>query len=408
MTNRWWRSVVLVVLVGCGAALLPAAAQAAPGIVAGTVTPQAWAQEVEVCVVEGRPSETCTVPEPNGSYVMEVPLGEVQIEFIPSLRSGLLTQYFNHQRSLANATVIVLTTAQPMATEINGDLVEAGSIEGTVSAAGTGLLLAEVEVCAVSAGSAPVRRCGETDTDGAYELRSLPGGTYTVSFRGHGSSAGYAPSYYSGKQTVAEATPVSVVPGETKSGIDGDLQKGAAIEGSVTAAAGGSLAGIAVCLFEAAAAQPDRCEFSDQAGNYLFEGLVSGSYQVGFSLESGELGSIGESENDGFESQYFNGVSTRAQAATISVLAPSLVTGVNAMLARPPEPSAVIPPPAVANPIVAAPPVVAEPKPAAKKCRKGFKKKRVKGKVRCVKVRKAVHRHHRRKHSHHRGQKGKK
>ncbi len=398
---------VLAALAVWGAATLPGAAEAAPGTVAGTVKPVEWAQEVEVCVAETPPSETCTVPKADGTYLMEVPLGEIQIEFVPSYRSRLLTQYYNHQSALANAAKIALTAGQPNATGIDADLIEGGAIEGTVTAAGTGLPLAEVEVCAVSA--VPIRRCEETDASGAYAIHSLPGGTYTVAFRGRGGSAGYAPSYYDGKQTLAQATPLQVSATVTKAGIDAVLERGAEIEGAVTEAGGGPLAGIAVCLFEAAAARAERCGYSDDGGNYSFQGLPSGAYQVGFSLEPAEIGGTGsEGEGDGFESQYFNGVSSRAQAATISVLAPALVSGVNAGLSRPPEPAAVTPPPAVANPIVAAPPAVPEPKPKAKKCKKGFRKQKAKGGVRCVKVRKRAHRHHRRKHVRHGKGKGKK
>jgi hypothetical protein len=398
MTGKWWRAGALVVLAAWAAVLAPAAAEAAPGTIAGAVTPVQWAQEVEVCVVEAQPSETCTVPAANGSYLMEVPLGEYQIEFIPSFRSRLLIQYYNHQRALVNATTIKLFSGASTATGINGDLIEGAVIEGAVTAAGTGLPLSEVEVCAVSSGSAAVRRCEETDASGAYELHSLPGGTYRVSFRGSGKSGSYAPMYYDGKQSLGEATPVTVVPGVTESGVDAALEEGAEIEGSVSAAGAGPQAGIAVCLFEAAAATADRCTYSDELGNYRFEGLASGSYQVGFSLEPAELGGTSEGESDGYESQYFDGVATRAQATAISILAPSAVAGVNAMLSHPPVPAAVVPPPAVDNPIVAAPPVIPQPKPKPKRCKRGFRKKKVKGKVRCVKV---VHRHRRHKHPNH-------
>jgi hypothetical protein len=339
------------------------------GTVSGTVEPLQWAPEVEVCLVEARPPETCTAPAADGTYTLEVPFGEVQIEFVPSIRSGLLRQYYDHQSNLAGATKIPISPFHLIASGIDADLVEGGAIEGTVSAAQTGLPLGEVEVCAVSAGSAPVRRCGETDASGAYELHGLPGASYTMSFHGRGASAAYAPSL--------PATPVSVSAGTTSTGIDATLEKGAEIEGFVSEAGGGSLPGIDVCLFGAGAASPERCTYSETGGSYSFAGLPGGSYEVGFSLEG-----------DGFASQYFDGVSSRTEAAQIIATAPSVNSGVNAALSRPPVPPAPLPPPAVSAPILAAAAFVPEPA-APKRCKRGYRKKKVKGKTRCVKAHKA-------------------
>lgn len=402
MRMKWGKAGGLLALVAWGALLAPAGAGAAVGTVSGTVEPLQSAPEVEVCLIEGRPSETCTAPGADGSYSLEVPLGEVQIEFIPSIRSHLLVQYYDHQSSLQEAAKIKLTQQSPEAKGIDADLIEGGAIAGTVTAAGTGLPLAEVEACAISAGAAPIRRCEETDASGAYEVHSLPGATYRVSFRGHGASAGYQASYYDGEPTLAQATPVQVSARTTKSGIDAALEEGAAIEGSVTEVGGASLAGIAVCLFEAAVATAERCAYTDEGGAYSFEGLPSGSYQVGFSLEPGEVGAAGaEGEGDGFESQYFDGVSSRAQASEISALAPSITSDADAVLSRPPAPPAPAPPSTVSTPILAAAAFVGEPAPKAKRCKKGFHKRKVKGKIRCVKVRKAAPRHHRQKQAHH-------
>jgi hypothetical protein len=386
-----------------GAVLIPAAgAEAAVGTVSGTVEPLAWAPEVEVCLVEGRPSETCTAPGADGSYSLEVPLGEVQVEFVPSIRSGLLVQYYDHQSFLQEAAKIKLTQQSPEAKGIDADLIEGGAITGTVSAAAGGSPLAEVEVCAISAGTAPIRRCEETGASGAYEVRGLPGATYRVSFRGRGASAGYQASYYAGKPTLAQATPVQVSARTTKSGIDAALEVGAAIEGHVSEAGGGSLAGIAVCLFEATVGAAERCTYSDEGGGYAFVGLPGGSYEVGFSLEPGEIGGEGASgEGDDFESQYFDRAPSRGQAASISALPPATVSGVDADLSRPPAPPAPAPPLAVSTPILAAAAFVPEPAPPAKRCKKGFHKRKVKGKTRCVKVRKAARRHHRQKQAHH-------
>ena len=379
------------------ALLFPAAASA--GTVTGSVTPVGSAQEVEVCAVENQPSELCTEAGTDGTYVLEgVPLGAVRIEFVPSYRSRLLTQYYDHQSRLSEATTFFLTKEEPTASGIDAELFEGGVIEGTVTAAGSGIPLGEVEVCAVSASLSNVKRCGESDGSGTYELHSLPTGAYRVTFRGQGGSAGYQPQYYNHEQELLHADFVFVSPGETIPNIDAALERGAEIDGTVSDAGGLPQPGIAVCLFEAAAAAADRCTYTGKAGSYSFRGLPSGTYEVGFSLEPPEAGLEAGIESDGYESQYFYGAGGRAGARTISVFAPALVSAVDAHLLVPPQLSPV-PPPTVISPIVVAPPVIAEPKPA-RRCRKGFRKKKVKGKVRCVRVHKPHHRH--RKHKSHR------
>jgi hypothetical protein len=372
----------LALLLVCGSALVgllgPVEAEAATtGVVEGTVTPLAWAQEVEVCVVERQPSEICVAPGADGSYVLhEVPFGGVQIEFVPSFRSRLLRQYYDGVSKLSEARTIVLTPTSPTVERIDAGLIEGGAIEGTVTAAAGGSPLSEVEVCAVSVESVTVKSCGETDTTG-YELHSLPSGTYRVGFWGIGTSAVYEPWSHQ---------PVGVAAGNTTVGVNATLALGAQIRGRVTIGSGGEhLAGSPVCLFLATASKPQRCTYSDEAGEYSFVGLSGGTYQVGFSLLATEIGGESlEGEDDGFESQYYAGAADRATATAISVLAPMIVEGVDAALvattARPPAV-----PVAVANPIVPAALTVAEPPKKTTSCKRGYWKKKVKGNVRCMK-----------------------
>jgi hypothetical protein len=235
----------LMPLFACAALLLPAAADA--GTVTGSVRPLEWAEEVEVCAVEKQPSELCTAAELGGSYVLEnVPLGPVRIEFIPSFRSRLLTQYYDHKSHLTEAMTFFLTAAEPTAAHIDADLVEGGVIEGSVTAAGSGLPLGEVEVCAVSASLPTVKRCEKSDASGTYELHSLPTGNYRIAFWGRGESAGYQPQYYSHEQELSHSDFISVNAGETTPEIDAALEKGAEIGGTVSDANGVPLPGIAM------------------------------------------------------------------------------------------------------------------------------------------------------------------
>ncbi len=357
---------------------LPAAADAATGIIEGHVTPVEWAPEIEVCVVEGRPSEICAEPAADGSYTLyEVPLGGARIEFVPSVRSGLLKQYYDEVTELSKATNVVLTPGESRRGEVNGHLFAAGSITGVVTGAPGGEALPEVEVCAISVGTPPSKGCAETDAAGEYAIHGLPPEKYSVRFTGAGASARYEPSTHA---------PVSVSVGTTTS-VSTSLFEGGRIEGSVSAAAGGErLADTSVCLFAAARPKAERCTHSDDAGDYAFEGLPTGSYQVGFSLDAAELGGQGSFGEDGFESQYYDGVGTRAAAATISLLAPAtVVAGIDAALTTPPAPPPPAAAPLVGAPAVSTPSVAVPVTKTTPTCKKPKKKRKVKGKVRCVK-----------------------
>jgi Carboxypeptidase regulatory-like domain len=377
----------LVLIAICGivlTGLLGTAADAmALGAIDGAVSPLSAAQEVEVCVVlEGKPSEVCATPGPIGAYVLVVPEGleSVKLAFIPTYRSRLLTQFYDHAENLSEATSIGAPD-EGAVTGIDADLVEGGAITGTVITADEGSPLEEVEVCAVSLDSPTIKSCDDTDASGEYELHSLLTGSYQVTFNGEGKSGGY--------ESWSHPT-VSVTAGYTAAGIDATLEEGGRIAGVVTAAAGGNpLSDVPVCLFGGAEAMPLSCTFSGESGEYLFEGLPSGSYQVGFSLGATEGGIKG----GGFEAQYYDGVASRSAAATISLLAPMVVEGVDAALHAPMSPSAS--PSTATVPVAGVPAAATQPraKPEVKVCKKPKHKERLRGKIRCVRT--VKHRTHR-------------
>jgi hypothetical protein len=360
-------------------------ARAVAGTVEGTVLPLSAAQEVEVCLAEA-PPELCVAPKADGSYVFpgfKEP-GSVKFEFVPTYRSRLLTQFYDHKGNLAEADFV--SVGEGTVKGIDADLIEGGVITGTVTAASTGNPLSEVEVCAVSAVPPPLKSCDETGAGGGYELHSLPTGFYRVGFHGRGASAGYAPWYYDDKLTLAQATPISVTAGATTT-IDPALVQGAQVTGVVTAAASGAaLEGISVCLFMSGAAAADRCTESGPGGGYSFEGLTEGLYQVGFALGGTEIGGGAGSGVDGYLPQFYDRVGTRAEAQTLLVSGSQIVTGIDAALAVPVVGAPISPLPPASS-IAAPPPTVSEPvKQKPRRCKKGSVKKKVKGTEKCVKV----------------------
>jgi hypothetical protein len=181
---------------------------------------------------------------------------------------------------------------------------------------------------------------------------------------------------------------VRAIDGVPTEGIDAALVRGGRIEGVISSAATGApLANASVCLFEASKTAPERCTYSDEVGGYAFQGLADGTYQVGFSLSPAELVSeVSSVEEDGFQAQYYADAPTRAAARGIPLVAPTIVSGVDASLVPVTAALPAPPAPAISAPATPAAPFIAEPQPKRTGCKKGYARKKVKGKPRCVKV----------------------
>ena len=284
-------------------------------------------------------------------------------------------------------------------TGIDADLEIGGQIEGEASDAEGGGSLPGVEVCAFNATQAPteaqatIAGCTHTDAAGEYRLPTLPPGTYKVRFWGAGESAGYLSAYYGGTSTFSTATTIAVAAGTTTSGVDATLRIGARIEGTVTEADGEPLGQIAVCALVSGSGAPQRCSYADATGHYDLDGLDSGSYDVVFAPGLEDLTTDASSGEAGFLTQYFDGVSTLAQATPIFLVAPDAAFGINASLVRatpvplgqPSAPTPVFPAGLHTTGAPASSPTVG--------CRRGFRRQRVKGRARCTKVKPRARRH---------------
>jgi hypothetical protein len=376
--------------------LLPGMATAASSsAIKGTVSAPVPVGEVEVCLVEALPSETCVHPGSTGEYTLAVPeAGIYQVEFLPSYASHLVTQYYNHKAKLSEANKVVVP-ANANVTGIDAALELGGVIEGQVTDAISTTGLESVEVCAQDATTRTAVSCSHTDANGNYALPSVPPGSYRVGFWGERESAAYAPQYYEDKPSFVEATPLQVAEGETVTGIDAQLATGARVSGTVTDSSGAPLASIAVCILQSAAAGPERCTYTDPNGQYALPGVASGTYQVAFSPEFNEFAKeeFVLPEEDGWHTQYYEGSSSREGSTTLTLNAPEQRQDIDAALLTtyvPPSPPPLVPAPSTAIP----PPPIANTPPAARKnCGKGFKRRKVKGKVRCVKAHKHRGRH---------------
>ena len=370
---------VLVVFVAAGLCLVAApGASAATGSISGTVTQFGTATPIggiEVCVEsreEGASGDewfyVCVETGGSGGYsVPNVPDGSYTVEFWPKGQNYIRQFYLDASR-YEDAIPVTVAGGQAVSGR-DAHLKEGGIISGRVTDALSGDGLQGIEVCAFVP-EEYFGGCAGSDANGDYSIPGLAAGSYVVEFW---SEDGYQEAVYGG----GNGTPVDVTVGATTSGIDAALEKGAGISGRVTdATTGAGVSRTLVCLHEASSGGYLGCTLSGSTGLYSFEGLAGGSYKVGFSEEP-------EPEfADGYSTQFFDGKATLAEANVITLAAPEVRTGIEGRLTRP----------GARSPVVA--PIVTSPFHATRAprhraaCKKGFKKKTVKGKTRCVKRKK--------------------
>jgi hypothetical protein len=413
------RLVLALVAALCAAVLAPTAASAAPtGSIAGTVTDAGTAEPIEgleVCLWPFRGEEEpfdCIFTDSAGEYEFsELEAGEYEVEFW-GRPLGYIEQFWNGKDHWWESDPIVVE-AEPV-TGIDAAMVLGGTIEGTVTEASGGAPVEEVEVCAWDFVNEGYAGCTYTDFDGSYALKALPAGEYQIEFWPW--EGNLLDQLYDHKYDWSEADVVSVEAGEVVSGIDAELDAGGEISGTVySAASGDPLEGIYVCSVEAASGELWSCTETDGAGNYVLDRLFPGSYKVVFSLDFNEFFEEEEfeEEDDGFATQFWDNQTTLAAANPIALDPGQATSGVDAHLV---SSGPVVQPPVIQPPVIqppapgggttiivvnmppatgSSPPVVIQ-KPAgpAKRCRKGFVRKKVKGRVRCVKRRKHRRHHH--------------
>lgn len=370
--------------------LLPAAALAA-GSISGTVTDAETLQpieEVEVCawLIESEEGFRCTETDAAGEYELkELAAGEYAVEFwAPYL--GYATQFYDNETNWEQADPVVVGS-EPV-TGIDAALRPRPGITGTVTRSSDGEPVKEVEVCAWPVNPKVEEtfwECGYTKADGTYFVELLPG-NYKVEFWPRWSGQNLALQFYNDKTRWNEANTVVVEPEERTGGIDAKLGPGATISGKVSSAASGvGLEEIPVCSIDSPSGELLTCNWTAADGSYSLGFLPEDQYKVVFSINFGEWFGEPAEEDDGFATQFWNNQTTLAAANVIPLSTGQSLAGIDARLGN-----------SVAQPVITpvTPGRVVHHK--RKRCPKGKVRKKIKGKVRCVKR----HRHHRHRHHH--------
>jgi hypothetical protein len=377
--GRGWAAALVLAALLCLAALAPAAALA--GSISGTVTDAVTTEPIEgleVCAYpleEGEPVEEeiwfCEDTDSLGDYTIEdLEAGEYGVEFW-GRPLNYVPQYFDGQETWWEWNPVLVGSGAVV--DVDAAMVEGGGIEGTVEEAGSGMPVEAAWVCAWTIAGGQFGGCAETESNGEYLLGGMAEGEYEVEFWAE--EQDLLTQYYDHKDTWWEANPVTVTLGSVATAIDADLLAAARVEGQVRRASNGSpLAEVEVCAWSTDPEGAFRCGWSGDDGRYAIHGLPVDQYKVEF-----------WPYDESLPVQFWDHKATWEEANPLFLGAGSVTAGIDADLGTPP-PAA---PPAVTPPVVT-PPVAQAPK--RKRCKKGFRKKRVHGKVRCVK-KKRKHRH---------------
>jgi hypothetical protein len=357
--------------------------------------------------------------------------------------AGYAVQYYEGVASQAEATRV--SVSGESVDTIDAELSVGGVIAGEVVESGTATQISGVRVCALLANGNSVA-CDNTDAAGGYEIKGLPVGSYTIRF----TRTSYITQFYNGKASEAAAEPVTVTRAETTSAIDAQLSKQPVVVRPTNLTAP-ELSGIAVvgdpltCSPGTWANNPTTLEFAWASDVEVIEGAEASTYtplpaEAGGTIQCGvwahnsagwtfaesnivqvtlpthlltvakagsgagtvisapagiECGSsCSTSEEEG------GLVTLTATAASGSSFAGwsgggcsgagscevilNVDTAVTASFTA--EPSGGVIPPPTPSPPTAAPAPVPTKKPL--RCKKGFRKKTIHGKARCVKVKK--------------------
>lgn len=381
------RRAVLVAFAVSATALAPAAARAAS--ISGTVTDEnthLGIAGIEVCPNAYAAETGCDETDSTGAYALTgLPAGEYSVHF-SAYRGNLkyVSEFYDDEEYPWEADMLTLGPDQDLP-GIDAQLTEGGAISGSVADEATDQPIAEMAACAIDHEGIP-QRCVLTAADGSYVLRGLHSGVYDVEYEGW-NRVNYQAEFYEDAQTWAAATDLTVTAPATVSGIDAKLARGVEILGHVSdVSSGAPVAGAMVCAPPESTPDPEinqNCDWADSEGNYAIRGLPAGRYLVGFDV--GFDGPLGAGPS---AAQWWSEAATRAEATVLELTLPQSATGIDGKVTLPfygPYPSEGDGAPAAAASLPRVP-----PRGPLLRCRKGFHRRLVKGKRRCVRK----HRHH--------------
>jgi hypothetical protein len=169
----------------------------------------------------------------HGGYrVTNLDPGQYLVQYFPGcgFYRDDAAQWFRSQPGFRKATAVSAAAGTPV-TGIDGSMLPAGGISGTVTSAATGRRVSDVCVTATGAGNGVQN--GTISFRGRYRIGNLPPGSYKVEFSPCGFRQDFTDQWYKGKFRQGRADLVTVTAGRVRRGINAAMRKGGSISGRV-------------------------------------------------------------------------------------------------------------------------------------------------------------------------------
>lgn len=227
------------------------------------------------------------------------------------------------------AVVDIAATAQSRDRTIRGPAVGGGAISGRVVTGSPPRPLSDAEV-SVQHQTSRVATSARTDADGRYTIRDLPAGRLTVTAR----RGGYLELQYGQRRAFEPGTPLHLAEGDTLTGVDFQLPRGAVITGTVVDLGGQPAVGVRVAArrYQFTSGRWDmvaigRDDSTDDRGVYRLFDLPPGDYYVEASARFGS----GDPQRPG--PTYYPSAPDLASAQRVSLRVAEERSGVDVTLA---------------------------------------------------------------------------
>ncbi|NQX33806.1 carboxypeptidase-like regulatory domain-containing protein [Herbiconiux sp. VKM Ac-2851] len=219
-----------------------------------------------------------------GAYTITgLPAGSYSFKFAPSSAadSAAYAYQWSGGAGLRSAATTTTVATSQVVTGVNASLTKGGSISGIVKDAQTLVPLPQANVNVYDADGAYAVYT-YTSGKGAYTVRSLPAGTYRISFS---TLDDHALQWWSGKSMLSNANPSALPAGGALTGRNALLKTSGTVAGRVTDAAGAPIKGIWVTgwLFDSTGTAAASSTTTDADGRYTLLGLPPGQVKIGFS-----------------------------------------------------------------------------------------------------------------------------